>query len=78
MGEKVGSGSIFVNEKKASENHPDFRGSIVVNGQKLWVSGWKKSYDKGKYISLSISSPDDIINPKPDHTKSMSDFDTDF
>ena len=27
---------------KASERHPDFKGSLNVNGREYWVSGWKK------------------------------------
>ena len=35
-------GSIWMNDKKETENHPDFKGSLNVNGQDFWVSAWKR------------------------------------
>ena len=61
------SGSLFINDKKATEKHPDYKGNIVINGQKYWVSGWLRSRDKkdgtGKvtYISLSV----EVAEAKP-------------
>jgi hypothetical protein len=35
-------GSIWKNEKKDKDTHPDFTGSLNVNGQDYWVSAWKR------------------------------------
>lgn len=35
-------GSIWKNEKKATENHPDFTGSLNVEGVEYWVSAWRR------------------------------------
>ena len=35
-------GSIWMNDKKETENHPDFKGSLNVNGEDFWVSAWKR------------------------------------
>ena len=35
-------GSIWKNDKKETDKHPDFTGSLNVNGQEFWVSAWKR------------------------------------
>ena len=35
-------GSIWKNDTKTTENHPDFKGSLNVNGVDYWVSAWKR------------------------------------
>lgn len=48
-------GVLFVNDKKESERHPDYNGSLNVNGTEFWLSGWKKKSKAGKsFLSLSI------------------------
>ena len=51
---KEGSGSLFKNERKASETHPDFTGSIMVQGREHYLSAWTKEGKKGKFLSVSI------------------------
>ena len=51
---KEGSGSLFKNERKASETHPDFTGSIMVQGREHYLSAWTKERKKGKFLSVSI------------------------
>ena len=38
-------GSIWKNEKKETEKHPDFTGPLDVDGVKYWISAWKKKPD---------------------------------
>ena len=40
-------GAIWKNEKKETEKHPDFTGSLDVNGVEFWVSAWKRKADAG-------------------------------
>ena len=49
-------GAIFKNEDKKQDNHPDYKGSLDVNGVDLWVSGWIKTSEKTgkKFMSLSV------------------------
>ena len=51
---KEGSGSLFKNDRKTTENHPDYTGTIMVNGKEHWLSGWVKEGKKGKFFSISI------------------------
>lgn len=57
-------GALFKNEKKATDNHPDYKGSINVNGQDMWLSAWLKTAKSGqKYMSLSVTPKDDQPAP---------------
>jgi uncharacterized protein (DUF736 family) len=54
-------GAIFKNEDKQQDNHPDYKGSLNVNGVDLWVSGWLKTSEKTgkKFMSLSVKPKED-------------------
>jgi hypothetical protein len=43
--QKNNRGALWKNENKRSENHPDFKGTIVVDGKHYWFSGWKRRPD---------------------------------
>lgn len=49
-------GVLFKNREKKQDNHPDYKGSINVDGQDFWISAWLKESKKGeKFMSLSVS-----------------------
>lgn len=53
-------GALFKNDKKESDNHPDYKGSINVAGTEYWLSSWlKKSKAGATYMSLSVKQKDD-------------------
>ncbi len=53
---KPNTGSMFINERKETENQPDFKGKININGKMYYLSGWKKSKHNGEeYINLTVS-----------------------
>jgi hypothetical protein len=55
-------GQIWRNEKKQTDNHPDFTGSLNVNGVEYWVSAWKRKEGaaaKAPALSFSIKPKDE-------------------
>ena len=52
------SGSMFKNDRKCKDTHPDITGSAVVGGVDYYVSGWRKTGQKGDYYSLSFKPKD--------------------
>jgi len=54
--DNMNSGALFRAQEKKSENHPDYTGTINVNGVDCWLSGWVKQSKAGqKYFSLSAT-----------------------
>jgi hypothetical protein len=47
-------GVLFKNDRKESERHPDYKGSVNVGGQEFWLSAWIKEGRSGKFMSLSV------------------------
>lgn len=68
---KPNTGSLWVNDRKTSENHPDVRGEVVIDKQllidliakgenpvKVALAGWNKTTINGRdYVSLVASEP---------------------
>ena len=53
---KPSSGSLFKNDRKEKETHPDLKGKVMLpNGEVRWLSGWKKQTTAGDgWLSLAI------------------------
>ena len=54
-------GQIWPNDKKEKDTHPDFKGSLNVEGTEYWVSAWKRRPDanpKAPSLSFSIKAKD--------------------
>lgn len=59
-------GSIWKNEKKETDKHPDFTGSLNVDGTDYWVSAWRRkegASDKAPALSFSIKKKDGKAPP---------------
>ena len=55
---KENKGSLFTNEKKDKDTHPDYTGQINVAGTLYNISAWdNKSKSGKKYFGLSVSIP---------------------
>jgi hypothetical protein len=46
------------NERKEKDTHPDYKGSINVDGVDYWLDGWIKDGANGKFISGSLKRKD--------------------
>jgi hypothetical protein len=53
------SGSLFKNDKKTEDKHPNAKGSATIAGVEYWVSGWTKEGPKGRWQSLSFKRKDE-------------------
>jgi uncharacterized protein (DUF736 family) len=50
-------GALFRNDKKESDRHPDYKGSLNVGGTEYWISAWLKEAKSGtKYMSLAVTA----------------------
>jgi len=52
-------GVLFKNDRKESDRHPEYKGSINVNGEEFWLSSWVKEGKTGKFMSLSVTPKND-------------------
>lgn len=46
------------NERKEKDTHPDYKGSLNVDGVEYWLDGWIKESANGKFISGSLKLKD--------------------
>jgi hypothetical protein len=60
------SGALFAVKSKKNPNQPDYRGDVLINlsdfeivdGQiTVALSGWKKQYSQGTFLSLQAQKP---------------------
>ena len=50
------SGSLFRNDRKQQQNHPDHTGTAKIDGKEYFISAWVKTSGAGnKYFSLAFS-----------------------
>ncbi len=55
------SGAFFKNDKKETDKHPDYKGSINADGVDYWASVWVSTSKKGqKYFSVKLTKKDTV------------------
>lgn len=52
------SGSLFKNDKREKDTHPNMQGTCLINGSEYYISAWTKEGAKGKWISLAFKRKD--------------------
>ena len=53
------SGSLFRNNRKEKETHPDYSGTVRIDGHDMWISAWLREQKDGtKYFSLAFKRKD--------------------
>lgn len=54
---KPGAGSLFKNDRKAKDIHPDYKGSLCLpDGSTVQIAGWVTQGTSGKYLALKVST----------------------
>lgn len=57
--DNTNKGALFRNNRKEKETHPDYNGSINIDGHDYWLAGWlKESQNGNKFFSLSVKRKD--------------------
>ena len=74
---KDGNGSLFKNDRKEEDKHPDYRGEIMVGGTIYWLSAWIKEGKNGKFMSLSAKAKEDKA-PEVKTTGGVAEIDQDI
>lgn len=68
-------GTLFPNDKKESEKHPDYKGDFNIDGVNYWISAWEKEGKRGTFISFSVEkkkAPD--VNKMADQRAASEEF----
>ena len=73
------SGTLFKNDKREKETHPNARGKAMIGGVMYYVDSWTKEGAKGKWQSLSFKPIDEApaAKKKPSGFSTPEHFDID-
>ena len=60
------TGSLFKNDRKETDSHPDYKGSALINGVEHWLDAWiNTAKDGSKYMSLKMKPKDTAFSSAP-------------
>ena len=73
-------GTLFKNTKKEEDRHPDYNGSINVEGTEYWLNAWIKESKKDgtKFFSLSVKEKQDSPRQSSAPTRKTKSEDSDL
>jgi len=68
---REGSGSLFPNRDKKGDNHPDYKGDALFNGQRVELAAWKKvGRSGGGFLSVQIKPAREQSHAAPERSVS--------
>lgn len=77
--------SLWKNDRKTEDKHPDYKGSVNVEGVEYWMSGWVNTAGPNskrageKYISLRLELKEgQQTKPAPQPQQAAADLDDDL
>ena len=72
-------GILSRNDRKTADTHPDFTGSLNVNGVEMWLDAYTQKTKDGSRSFLSIKvKPKDAPKAAPARQQNSADDDSDF
>lgn len=57
MENKLNTGTAFRNDYKKEDKHPDFKGTVNIDGKEKSIAIWKREKNGNKYFSIAFSEP---------------------
>lgn len=69
-------GALFRNNRKEQPNHPDYNGTLNVEGVDYYINAWLKESKKDgkKFFSISIKEKGVKAPPRQPESKPADDF----
>jgi len=63
--DNTNKGILSRNDNRTLDTHPEFKGSINIEGRDFWLSAWVKERKdgSGKFFSLSVKPKDGASAP---------------
>jgi len=60
------TGTLWKNDRRTTDNHPNAKGDCLIDGKWYWVSAWtKRKQDGSPFQSLSFTPKDDRPAQQP-------------
>jgi len=79
--DNTNKGAMWGNKEKKTDNHPDYRGSINVNGVDYWLSGWKRKptdNPNSPAVRFSVKPKEEVHNQGVQQTQQAMEPSQDF
>lgn len=68
------SGILLKNDRKEKDSHPDYKGSLTVDGEEYWLSAWIKRGERGTFMSLAAKPKEARLPVKKPPASDMADM----
>ena len=75
---KPNTGSLFKNDDRKTDSHPNARGSALIDGVEYWIASWTNDGKNGKYQTLKFSRKDENRSENPQKSPQNDDFSDDI